>query len=275
MTEDLLRSRGKSWGTLTNGTQLFTLLDPKRHQHPHAHEGETPEGGELWKVGRDGTPQQMLPSIAVTEVLIAPTSERLAVVSNQRALFVSSPRAQDTWQHLSNRAGFDPAFDQKGEQLLYVEQKNMDQQELFLRNLATADLKKILTHEGGISSPCFHPNGHAVIFASGQTGIASLWKLVFQTREIKQITNIGLRGGGGLPPNFVPPPHRGRIMWAGSWLVFDTGDALWALRDDGTQPIIVAHESPAWFRWHQPGQQILYQLPKNQEQVYQLPPSSP
>lgn len=273
VSASLLRTSGKRWGTLADGTTVYTLSSryKNKHPHPHAHEGETPEGGQLWTVDKSGKLHRMLPGIATTEVVIAPSSERLAVVSNQRGLFVSSPHAHDSWQHLSNRAGYDPAFDATGERLLYTEQQNLDQQQLRLRRLTANQQEALLTQKGGISSPCFHPDGHAVIFASGQTGIMSLWKLTLQTEKLEQLTNRGLQGGGGLPPNFVPPPYRGRILWAGSWLVFDTGDALWALRDNGTQPTIIAQESPEWFRWSLPGRQILYQLQKSQERVYHLP----
>ena len=56
------------------------------------------------------------------------------------------------------------------------------------------------------SRPIFTPDNRAVIFVSGKGGLASLWRVELTSGVTTQLTNVGMRGGHGIPAGFVPPP---------------------------------------------------------------------
>jgi len=69
--------------------------------------------------------------------------------------------------------------------------------------------------------PIFTPDNRAVVFVSGKSGLASLWRVELASGTTTQLTNIGLRGGHGLPAGFVPPPTEMALAhWDGETLEY-------------------------------------------------------
>ncbi|MBS2032977.1 MAG: hypothetical protein JST54_34210 [Deltaproteobacteria bacterium] len=71
------------------------------------------------------------------------------------------------------------------------------------------------------SRPIFTPDNRAVIFVSGKSGLASLWRVELASGVTTQLTNIGMRGGHGIPVGFVPPPSEMALaQWDGETLLY-------------------------------------------------------
>lgn len=82
--------------------------------------------------------------------------------------------------------------------------------------------------EGNPDRPAISPDGQAVAFVWGRSGLASVWVIPFHaapppsgkdgsTGEARQLTNVGLVAGGGRPDGFVPPPIDA-LHFDGDWL---------------------------------------------------------
>ena len=267
-TFEELKTNARLWVTFGDGSQLVTT---RSRQKPHQHSEEVPQGGELYKITKDGTLSRPLPGVLISEVKQAKNTGRILAVSTDRTLYVSGAQGQGKWNAVGTKTNFYPAFGPRGEKLLFIEQASRDIFHLVLREVKTGKKRVLVRHSGGMSSPCFHPDGTAMVFASNQTGLASLWKVTLPHGIVSQITNIGMRRSSPLPTGFVPPPHEGKIIWAGRWIIFDSGDALWGIRDNGTGAHQIVRESPQSFRWSQPGVQLLYKTSQVQEQIYNLP----
>jgi TolB protein len=54
--------------------------------------------------------------------------------------------------------------------------------------------------------PVFTPDNRSVVFVSGRSGLASLWRLDLSGGEPVQLTNRGLTPNGRRPGGYVPPP---------------------------------------------------------------------
>lgn len=82
--------------------------------------------------------------------------------------------------------------------------------------------------------PTFSPDGRTVVFVSGRTGIASLWRTTVDGAPPVQVTNVGIALGkrDGPPDGFVPPPVRGDLVeWlSNDELRYDAGDGeMWVV----------------------------------------------
>lgn len=69
-------------------------------------------------------------------------------------------------------------------------------------------------------------DGSTVVFVSGRSGVASLWRVDVDGGGLRQLTNRGQRPGH-LDAAFVPPPARAMREVSGA-LVYDDGSGrLW------------------------------------------------
>lgn len=266
-----LKEKGKHWGTLSNGSQLYTSSQKGHHHHHHSDGHEQASGGELWKVDKSGLATRMLPGETVTEVKVSKGSERISAVTTKRSLYVSGSKAGSPMIKVADKVNYFPAFGPKGDSIAYIQQKGMDDHQLFLQSLNKSGSTALVKHAGGLASPVFSPSGTEVIFVSSKTGVASLWKMSLPNGQPEQLTNKGMVGGGGLPPHFVPPPHQGRIKWVGKWLAFDAGDSFWVIREDGTLPKKLSNQSPEEFDWKQNGLQLVYRMKQGSDEVWYPP----
>lgn len=88
----------------------------------------------------------------------------------------------------------------------------------------------VLADGAGIDDrPAVSPDGKTVVFVSGRTGIASLWRTTLEGAEPVQLTNAHIEVGverDGDPEGFVPPPMRvDRLEWVNADVVrYDAGD---------------------------------------------------
>lgn len=200
----------------------------------------------------------------------------LGALTTKSSLYLRSPKGKTTL--LNKDVGGQPQFSPSGKHLVYVHRQSMDNHTLLWRELATG--KEIaLASRGTISDPVVSPDERDVIYTSGQTGVVSLWR-VDRSGVKTQLTNKGLTPGtGGPPKGFVPvPTGRSAILWAAHWLVFDAGEAVWAVQDDGSRARELAkgHYIP---RWQQPGRSVLLtprkhpgnQTTPNTQRIVQLP----
>ncbi len=109
----------------------------------------------------------------------------------------------------------------------------MGQSEIDLFQLETRTTQPLVRSPGRDDRPFFIPGGGRLLFVSSRTGLASFHAIDLATGETRQLTNAGLRGGGGLlPPDFVPPPDsRGTAFFsADRRFVYDAGGRdLWSL----------------------------------------------
>jgi WD40 repeat protein len=180
-------------------------------------------------------------------------------------------KATEPFERIAEKVDYYPSFSPDGQQIAYVQQPTYDHGTLWLRDLRTGKTRTLDAQAWGLATPFFHPDGHALIFVSSRTGIASLWRIDLPDGKPRQITNIGIEVGSGLPDHFVPPPFMARLIWAGNWIAFDASDSLWILRDDGSMARSIANESPRWFRWYKPGHSVSYQLSSGSQITYNIP----
>lgn len=99
----------------------------------------------------------------------------------------------------------------------------------------TGDITLIADGEGVDDRPSLSPDQKTVVFVSGRTGVASLWRTDLDGSEPVQLTNTNLVVGeerSGPPEGFVPPPVMAdRIEWVSEDVVrYDAGDAeMWSV----------------------------------------------
>ena len=91
------------------------------------------------------------------------------------------------------------------------------------------ELTVLADAEGVDDRPAVSPDGKTVVFVSGRTGVASLWRTTVDGSEPVQLTNAHIEVGverDGDPEGFVPPPMRAdRIEWVSADVVrYDAGD---------------------------------------------------
>ncbi len=100
-----------------------------------------------------------------------------------------------------------------------------------------AGVRRILADGDGVDDrPAISPDGKTVVFVSGRTGIASLWRTTLEGEAPVQLTNLGLESlvraedDESDPAGFVPPPvAHDRIEWVDAdHLRYDSGGgAFW------------------------------------------------
>ncbi|MCK6511154.1 hypothetical protein L6R29_14420 [Myxococcota bacterium] len=257
------------WGRFPDGSSLVALRQPHPpHKHPHA---ERPAGFKLWRASpRSGLAPISL-DLEVGTARIDPKHGRIVAVTPHQEILISAPDGKEPFTSIGQQSGYFPSWKEDGSQLLFSQKQDMISQSLQIYDLQSKAIRQLLAQEPGLAQPIWSPRGDAVIFISTRTGIASLWRLDLSQTTPRQITNQGLSLGQGLPAQFVPPPHLGRILWAGYWLVYDSGDALWAVHDNGQSQRKLADSSPLRFQWTLPGQQIQWISPPNQPHTANLP----
>jgi hypothetical protein len=113
--------------------------------------------------------------------------------------------------------------------LAYAAQAEGEDSDLFVVELEPLGEPRAVTDWGGAEDrPHFSPDGRALVFVSGRTGIASLWGLRLDApeRPAVQLTNLGLehqqRNPGQAPVGFVPPPDGGPYAWTDEGLRWTT-----------------------------------------------------
>ncbi|MDP2340757.1 MAG: hypothetical protein Q8O67_07360 [Deltaproteobacteria bacterium] len=89
-------------------------------------------------------------------------------------------------------------------------------------------------HAGPDEQPLILQDSDDVVFVSGRSGVASLWKVDVVTGALVQLTNVGLRPGK-LDGSFVPPPAR-TMSQDGDDVVYDDGSGrVWRVAAAGPQ----------------------------------------
>ncbi len=87
--------------------------------------------------------------------------------------------------------------------------------------------------EGVDDRPAVSPDGKTLVFVSGRSGIASLWRTSVDGEAPVQLTNAHIEPGverDGDPEGFIPPPMRAdRLEWVSADVIrYDAGDGeLW------------------------------------------------
>lgn len=99
--------------------------------------------------------------------------------------------------------------------------------------VALADAEGVVTvladGSGVDDRPSVSPDGKTIVFVSGRTGIASLWRTTTDGEEPVQVTNGHIEAGverNGDPEGFIPPPLVvDRVEWVSADVVrYDAGD---------------------------------------------------
>ncbi len=113
--------------------------------------------------------------------------------------------------------------------LAYAAQAVGEDSDLFVVDLEPLGEPRAVTDWGGAEDrPLFSPDGRALVFVSGRTGIASLWgqRLDAPDSPAVQLTNQGLehqqRLPGQAPVGFVPPPDGGAYAWTDEGVAWST-----------------------------------------------------
>lgn len=228
-----LKKQAVPFGVFSDGTRLLGLKDPKEHLHPPKQDSEQASGYELYRLQKSGTLTRLAPNLLATNAKIASHTGRVALITKHRQLYVSDKDGAPPYRMLTHKAGFHPSFDPKGEQLAYTKQHSMDTQFLVIQDIRSGQTRTIAQGASGISNPSFRPDGSELIFSSNQTGILSMWRVQLPDGAPIQVTNRGIQPGAGLPPHFIPAPA-GNVLWFGARIVYNTGDAIWTIRSDGT-----------------------------------------
>lgn len=93
--------------------------------------------------------------------------------------------------------------------------------DLVLVPLAGGPARTLVAWTGSAESrPVFTPDGRAVIFVSGASGCASLYRVELSGGGVRQLTNVGLARPG--PATIPPPPDAASVRWEGETLVYET-----------------------------------------------------
>lgn len=229
---------------------------------PHEH---TLSGHRVLQIHSDGSWKPFLKGRSIFRIRVSKRGW-LATVTTHNHLLIRSP--QGKWQTLNRRTGGQPQFSPSGRYLVHVHRQSIAHHTLLWRDTQTGK-EHALASRGPISDPVVSPDEQSVIYVSGRTGIVSFWK-TDRAGHHTQLTHKGLAPGQGRPVGFIPTPTgRYPVLWAGTWLVYDGGEALWALREDGTQSIRIASGQHIP-RWKIPGKSVEYTV-KKQKRTYVLP----
>jgi hypothetical protein len=268
--DQALRKGAVDWGRLPKGGRLIGLEKPlPAGVKPHA---ERPKGFSLWQAEADGSMKPLGGDIEVSSVRIAPQSGSIAAVSPDQRLYVAEDPTSGKLRELAKGVEYFPAWDGEGKRLVWSQSKDLDTQSLESYDAKTRKTQTLLPQGLGIAQPIWSPKGDAIVYISTQTGIASLWKLTLADKTTLQLTNRGIQLGQGLPPEFVPPPHEGRILWGGAWLVFDSSDALWATHEDGQRSFRITEGSPQSFGWEESGLLLRWKDTQGQTRYHRFNP---
>ena len=102
------------------------------------------------------------------------------------------------------------AFSSDGKKLVMSQTINQFESNQIVEYDIETGKSEELTHnyDSDDNMPVYTNDGKYVIFVSGRTGYASLYKMERASKKIVQLTNVGMerKSGGGIPEGYVPPP---------------------------------------------------------------------
>ncbi|MDR0967201.1 MAG: hypothetical protein LBM75_12020 [Myxococcales bacterium] len=163
-----------------------------------------------------------------------------ALTSPDGTLFFVQDNALFTLQgsaprRLIERSAGDFAFDVSGNRIALVRLGDTDDATAI--DLVTRDgavERRLVDRSAGVLwLPLFTPDGQSLVYLSGETGLASFWRVDLDGQNRRQLTNQNVRpeAGGVLSQDFVPPAERRESMrFVGpSMLEFETGPERWQL----------------------------------------------
>jgi WD40-like Beta Propeller Repeat len=112
------------------------------------------------------------------------------------------------------------AFSPDDRFLVYARLDPMGESDLWLVAAPwTATPIRLTDWVGTEDRPVVSPDGRAVAFVAGRTGIASLWTFILAdgATTAVQLTNVGLEhvqhASGVAPEGFIPPPDKTTLRW--------------------------------------------------------------
>ena len=136
-----------------------------------------------------------------------------------RRLDPPDPDARQVDRLVDPRLAISPAEDL----LVYARQGPLRETDLWLLRLPDGDPEPLTAWTGNEDRPVFSPDGTALAFVSGHTGIASWWRLDLglpgpvEVQDAVQLSNVDLhkrpRQYGEPPPDFLPVPDGPEYAW--------------------------------------------------------------
>ncbi len=93
------------------------------------------------------------------------------------------------------------------------------------------DLPLLVSADGtadGSAHDSAHADASAVVFVSGRSGVASLWRVDLDGTHLRQLTNTGMKPGH-LDAGFVPPPARAMQVVGNSVQYDDGAGRVWRI----------------------------------------------
>jgi Tol biopolymer transport system component len=173
---------------------------------------------------------------------------------------------------ISGRMNTDPAFSPTGEQLVYVSNRDGDE-EIYLFDMNELTTEKLTDNTTEDFSPAFSPDGQEIVFLSCMDGGWEIYKMNLTDKKISRLTRNNYWDGF---PEFSPD---------GEWIVFsskrDESEDIYIMTKDGRHEKIL-YAGPAddndpllfndklYFKSKQSGEWEIYQMDINSKSLVRL-----
>lgn len=196
---------------------------------------------ELWMLDiQTKTETRIKTQERVIEASLSPVGGRIACITESYTLWVtdsSGEHAIKLYEGVVSGGAWSP----DGSKLAFAAENPLDKipnPDIFVAETKqNSVLTQLTTHISDDDIPAWSPDGRQILFVSGRTGIASLWIIQVDGSNLRQVTNKGIHGGQGTPPEgFIPVPVFDKaIVWPDQGKIyFHSGDELWMLQGDQT-----------------------------------------
>jgi serine/threonine protein kinase/Tol biopolymer transport system component len=115
----------------------------------------------------------------------------------------------------------DPAFSPDGRQLAFIRWPKHDAGDLYLQDLNSGEARRLLADGTFIAGMAWTPDGRAIIFSSGRSGLQTLWKVSLSGGEVEPVTGPGEQA---IFPAVSPPGH---VL---AYEKFEVNANIWSIR---------------------------------------------